>query len=170
MEDANHNPKQPITRSVVILTGLGFAVFAFLVSELMHYWLVPELGRHGERVVAEAVTALIVGGLAVLLMREVTTLRETTIARLQVIAEMNHHIRNALAAISLSAYVIEDQQSVRFISDAVNRIDWALREILPRNRPSPQAQYDSRHPGPKPAHESGGSSAESPIARGGPVQ
>jgi signal transduction histidine kinase len=118
----------------------------------MHFLLVPELGRHGERVVAEAVTAVIVGGLAAFLMRSVTTLRETTIARLQVIAEMNHHIRNALAAISLSAYVIEDQQAVRFISEAVNRIEWALREILPRDKPAPNAKYAQPSLDKKPEH------------------
>lgn len=128
-----------ILKQLPILMALGFAVFAFLISELMHFLLVPELGRHAERVVAEGVAALIVGALAAFLFRTVMRLRETTFARLQVIAEMNHHIRNALATISLSTYVIQDQKSVRFISEAVNRIEWALREILPREQPGPAA-------------------------------
>ncbi len=30
---------------------------------------------------------------------------------------------------------IENQQLIRIISDGVDRIDWALREILPREKP-----------------------------------
>jgi hypothetical protein len=45
---------------------------------------------------------------------------------------MNHHIRNALCGISLSTSSIQDQQSIRVISEGVEQIDWALREILPR--------------------------------------
>lgn len=56
-------------------------------------------------------------------------------ARMQVIAEMNHHIRNALTPVSLSVDAIDNQQLNRVISEAVNRIEWALREILPRETP-----------------------------------
>jgi hypothetical protein len=61
-------------------------------------------------------------------------------ARMQVIAEMNHHIRNALSPISLSLDATEDQQLERVISEAVDRIDWALREILPREIPLEREQ------------------------------
>jgi hypothetical protein len=61
---------------------------------------------------------------------------------MQVIAEMNHHIRNALTPISLSADAIENRQLVRVISDGVDRIDWALREILPREIPLRGEQQD----------------------------
>jgi len=47
------------------------------------------------------------------------------------IAELNHHIRNALETISLSAYTTQNRQAMEIISGAVKRIDWALREILP---------------------------------------
>ncbi|HYL94943.1 MAG TPA: hypothetical protein VET69_03975 [Terriglobales bacterium] len=53
-------------------------------------------------------------------------------ARLQVIAELNHHVRNAL--ISLSAYITRDEEAIGRIMKGVDRIDWALREILPRER------------------------------------
>lgn len=114
---------------------LGFAAMAFLVSELMHYLLVPDLGRHGERMVAEGVSALIVGGLATQLLSSVLERRRITLARLQVIEEMNHHIRNALTAISLSADSIQNQQSVLIILEGVEKIQWALSEVLPRDRP-----------------------------------
>jgi hypothetical protein len=63
-----------------------------------------------------------------------------TLTRVQVIAEMYHHIRNALAPISLSVDTIENQQLIRLIADGVDRIDWALREILPREVPMVEAE------------------------------
>ena len=51
--------------------------------------------------------------------------------RLQVISLMNHHVRNALQVISYSGYAPDQQQQLKHIHDAVARIDWALREILP---------------------------------------
>ena len=122
-----------------IIIAVGFAVLVFLVSEFMHYLLVPELGRHEERMLAEGGAALIVGSLVGFLFRTFTKLRQATVARLQVIAEMNHHIRNALAAISLSTYVLHNEQAMRIIGEAVDRIEWTLREILPRQTPMPES-------------------------------
>jgi hypothetical protein len=55
---------------------------------------------------------------------------------------MNHHIRNALTPISLSVDATENQQLSRVISEAVEHIDWALREILPREIPLREEQQD----------------------------
>ncbi|MGC2195631.1 MAG: hypothetical protein WA628_13210 [Terriglobales bacterium] len=127
----------PGLRSKILLVwvALGFGTIVFLVSEVMHYLLVPDLGRHAERMVAEGVSAFIVGCLAAQLLRSALERRRVLRARLQVIEEMNHHIRNALTAISLSADTIQNRQSVRIISEGVEQIQWALCEILPRDRP-----------------------------------
>ena len=50
--------------------------------------------------------------------------------RLQVIAEMNHHIRVALQVISF--YNRNGQKQEVSIVQAVERIQWALREVLPQ--------------------------------------
>jgi hypothetical protein len=55
---------------------------------------------------------------------------------------MNHHIRNALAAISLSTDTIQNQQSIGVISQSVDRIAWALREVLPRSQPLGEEDRD----------------------------
>jgi uncharacterized membrane protein (DUF4010 family) len=51
--------------------------------------------------------------------------------RLRVIAEMNHHIRNALQVIAFHTQLPE-QHKIAEIDEAVNRITWALRELLPK--------------------------------------
>jgi ABC-type Fe3+ transport system permease subunit len=64
-------------------------------------------------------------------------------ARMRMIAEMNHHVRNAMTAISLSVYAKNDPQLEKTTREAIQRIDWALREILAQpetmpTRPSPK--------------------------------
>ena len=45
---------------------------------------------------------------------------------------MNHQDRNALENIQLTAYLSHDQQLISEIQVSVQRIDWALREVLPK--------------------------------------
>jgi signal transduction histidine kinase len=125
---------------IVLAAALGVGLVSFLATELMHYWLVPDLGRNHERLLAEALSALIVACLVAKLAHMAREQHRATVARMQVIAEMNHHIRNALAPISLSVDAIENQQLIGIISDGVDRIDWALREILPREMPLPDQE------------------------------
>jgi hypothetical protein len=119
------------SRRRLLLVMAGFAVAAFLITELMHYLLVPDLGPYRERIMAEGGSAVILGMLAAKLLHNAYKARQYAMARLQVIAELNHHVRNALEVISLSAYITRDEEAIRRIMEGVNRIDWALREILP---------------------------------------
>ena len=50
--------------------------------------------------------------------------------KLAVITSMNHHVRNALQAILYSSYDSESTEHVKVIEDSVNRIQWALNEVL----------------------------------------
>lgn len=50
--------------------------------------------------------------------------------RLQVIADMNHHVRNDLQVIQYSAYMTKDKEHIQRIEQSLGRIDWALREVL----------------------------------------
>jgi hypothetical protein len=50
--------------------------------------------------------------------------------KLEVISSMNHHVRNALQTISYVPYT-EQAKQITLIQESVNRIQWALQEILP---------------------------------------
>ena len=52
-------------------------------------------------------------------------------ARLKVISEMNHHVRNALQVLSYGTVRQADEQVRNMMHESVMRIDWALREVLP---------------------------------------
>src|SRR5262245_17622690 len=79
----------------------------------------------------ESLDDIIVGVLAALIVfaYEQRRYREI-IGKLRVIAAMNHHVRNALQAISYVPYAQQEKQ-LKMVQDSVKRIEWALREILP---------------------------------------
>jgi len=138
------------SRRFVVGAAIAVGIVSFLATELMHYLLVPDIGRSHERLLAEVFSALLVSLLTAKLVQITRERHRLTVARMQVIAEMNHHIRNALSPISLSMDDTENQQLNHVISEAVDRIDWALREILPREIPLPDEQrhklgYFQRH-------------------------
>jgi signal transduction histidine kinase len=142
LSNPGRSGKEMPSRRFIVGTALGVGLVSFLATELLHYWLVPDLGRHQERLLAEVLSALIVSCLVAKLASVTRQRHRLTMARMQVIAEMNHHIRNALAPISLSVDAIENQQLISVISEGVDRIDWALREILPREIPLREEQRD----------------------------
>ncbi|HEU5337563.1 MAG TPA: hypothetical protein VFU27_16460 [Terriglobales bacterium] len=128
----------------LLLVTVGFAVAAFLVTQLLHYLLVPDLGPYRERIMAEGASAFILGLLVWKLLHNAYRARQRTLARVKVVAELNHHVRNALEVISLSAYITGNEKAIRHIMEGVNRIEWALREILPQESfPLEQAQPPS---------------------------
>src|SRR5438270_1721039 len=51
--------------------------------------------------------------------------------KLRVIELMNHHVRNALQPVMYLPYSHDQELQLNTVRDAVKRIDWALREILP---------------------------------------
>ena len=51
--------------------------------------------------------------------------------RMEVAAEVNHHIRNALTAVVFSASVQNDPTLQAVLQDATARIDWVLNSVLP---------------------------------------
>ena len=52
--------------------------------------------------------------------------------RMQIIEDVNHHVRNALTAITLSSALRQDQELDAKVRDASDRIDWVLRDVLPQ--------------------------------------
>ena len=63
-----------------------------------------------------------------------------TMDKVRVIASMNHHVRNALQAISYAPYA-EQEKQMQMIREAVARIQWALREILPGEVEAPENSF-----------------------------
>ena len=120
--------------------SIAKSLLALLVVALSSYALEVRLHRGGVPsryliLLSSFLVGLVAGVLVHLLSIRERQRRAYVECRLRVIAEMNHHIRNALQVI---VYRMDpktrDSQELRDIRDSVDRIDWALREILPAVR------------------------------------
>ncbi len=56
--------------------------------------------------------------------------RRELIRQLEVIQLMNHHVRNSLQVISYASSSEDREQHMQKVREAIERIDWALREVL----------------------------------------
>jgi hypothetical protein len=100
-------------------------------------------------IISNGLTGMLAGGLFFQLAREERASRELVRARMKTIAELNHHIRNALQVIRFLGGQQRsglDVMQLQLINDSVDRIEWALREVLPRyDLASPAMIADELH-------------------------
>jgi hypothetical protein len=111
----------PSNVSQPLLGGLIVFLFLFLVDAISTHFGLTGWQRAGD----DLLGGILVG---VLLFVDQCRRRRYLVERLDTIGLMNHHVRNALQSIQYARYTRDD---VQIIEDAVARIDWALREILP---------------------------------------
>jgi len=110
------------------MRGLAAGILVFLLLVLADRFSTYMGLTAAQRFVDDLLGGIIVGTVSFLVERR---RRRYLASRLQVIALMNHHVRNALQVIKFAH--LSDQQ-VRMIEDAVARIEWALREVLPGDK------------------------------------
>ena len=111
----------------VIVSAIGFVLDYVLAKE--------GLSRFGMLIFSNGLTGMFAGGLFYQLAREERARGELVRARMKTIAELNHHIRNALQVIRFlggQRHQGLDAMQLQLINDSVDRIEWALREVLPR--------------------------------------
>lgn len=133
---------------VTLLVGVGMFVAVYVID----LWLAAQ-GLHAESTwIDDVLLGVIAAAMAFVLQkyqeRELRRQRQSA----AVIDQMNHHIRNALQVIVARASLDRrDTPELEQINEAVARIDWALREILPHSGDgllpaAPQSKDPSTHP------------------------
>lgn len=115
-------------RYIVIAVAIAVAVVGMSFDRILIHEGVP---RYDLMAVSNALTGLVAGGFFWQAMRRSREHREFVRDRLRTISEMNHHIRNALQVISFHAFREQNDKSVEVVREAVDRIQWALQEVLP---------------------------------------
>ena len=88
-------------------------------------------------ITSNALTGIVAGFLFYSLIENERQRRKVLQERLRTIAEMNHHIRNSLQVITYAAATQNHAESLELIRTSVERIEWALREVLPGHVTSP---------------------------------
>ena len=115
-----------------VLISAIFALLVFFVSSTADVFLLHE--HETPRITIElsdAISAGIIGVLCYWLVRLHQDRRQQLRHKLEVIADMNHHVRNALQVISLTSHG-KTKEEIAAIRESVSRIQWALRELLPK--------------------------------------
>jgi hypothetical protein len=92
-------------------------------------------------VTSSGLTGIVAGFLFQSLSNQQRERRRLVWQRLQ-IAEMNHHIRNALQVIKYATATRKQADSVELIHRSEQRIEWALHEVLPEYAPTPAGQLE----------------------------
>ncbi len=104
--------------AAVLITGCGF-----LVDHVVH--------GANQLLASDFYTLGIAFLFSYLLLRYEARRRALLRRRMQVAAEVNHHIRNALTGVVFTAAVQNDPELTRVIQDATERIGWVLNTVLP---------------------------------------
>ena len=110
------------------LKSIVFGMFVFSLGSELAAWLTLH-NVHGFLAFVDNLAAGIAAGLVVLLYER---WRQREVDRkLRTIRLMNHHVRNALQIISAASCGVDGSEQPTRVRDAVSRIEWALREVLP---------------------------------------
>ena len=119
-----------------LLMIVGSIALAFLLHREGVRWYV-------EFLVDDALTGILGGVLVFLYMEE---RRRRAVRRVEELAYLNHHIRNALTAISLAPYAKNDDKRLQMIQDASSRIEGAIRKMSQQDHVSLADSEDKRVP------------------------
>jgi len=112
------------------------ACIAFVVVGLTKLLIVVSLLSMGvHRTVLQAQDAILSGGLAAalvwVLLAAVRVRQKQVQQQIRVVADLNHHLRNALTIILASDYLRESEKATAIL-ESVERIDTTLRLLLPQ--------------------------------------
>jgi hypothetical protein len=119
-----------VRAGVVISIEVGVATF--LLIAITDMLALRGIFGHAPMLVADVLASLLCTALVFQLWHHMKLRQDRLLKRFEVIAEMNHHIRNALQEIQYSAYATQNPDLVVHIRHASDRINWALHEILPQ--------------------------------------
>ncbi len=122
---------QPLERLKVYLFGITVLFASFGMGEAAYRLLFSEFDGITDRIPIELVFGVVFAWLATKFVGGVYKNRKQRSARLNFIWARNHQIRGALEGITPLAHPARNQQSIRVIREEVERIEWALKEILP---------------------------------------
>ena len=115
------------------LFGFLSAAIFFAIDDFLDHLMLRLTSVNVALEISDAITAIMIGALVAQLVLLYQQRQQQAQARVQRIAEMNHHVRNALQVIAYWSLADKEMRQVELVQDAVNRIQWALREILPRD-------------------------------------
>jgi hypothetical protein len=122
---------RPFDRLTVGLIGLGVIFASLGLGEAVYRLAFFDFDGATDRLPIEMLFGLAFAWMATKVVKRIYQNRMEASARINLIWDRNHKIRHAVEAIPPVPYPAH-QQAIRVIRDEVDRIEWALTDILPR--------------------------------------
>jgi len=120
------------TRRGRILLVLAIAAIASVVEYLLHLAVVAYIPHVGMgRILNSLTIGIVIAIITTIEIKAVQQRRHKVMEDMRVVRELNHHVRNALQAISYAARVPETKQQVAIIDESIARIDSTLKNLFP---------------------------------------
>ena len=104
---------------------------SFGMGEAVYRLLFAEFDGATDRIPIEVLFGLVFAWLGAKFVGDIYRNRKERSARLNFIWARSHRIRGAVEGITPVGHPLKNQQSIRVIREEVDRIEWALKEILP---------------------------------------
>ena len=122
---------RPIDRLTLGLIGMGVIFASLGLGEAVYRFAFLDFDGATDRLPIEMLFGLAFAWVTTKLARRIYQYRLETSARIKLIRARNHKIRRAAEAITPVPYP-RNQQAIRVIREEVDRIEWALADIMPQ--------------------------------------
>jgi hypothetical protein len=122
---------RPIDRLTVGLIAIGVIFASLGLGEAVYRFAFLDFDGATDRLPIEMLFGVVFAWLATKLVKKIYHYRTATSVRLRSIRDRNSKIRRAAEAIVPIPYPT-NQQAIRVIREEVDRIEWALADIMPR--------------------------------------
>jgi len=122
---------RPVDRLTLGLIGMGVIFASLGLGEAVYRLAFFEFDGATDRLPIEMMFGLAFAWMTMKVAKKIYQHRMETSARINLVWDRNHKIRHAVEAITPLPYPV-NQQAIRVIREEVDRIEWALTDILPR--------------------------------------
>lgn len=123
-------PLRPVDRLALALIAIGVIFASLGLGEAVYRLVFLDFDGATDRLPIELLFGLAFAWAAGKLARRLYQYRMETFSRIELIRDRNHKIRHAAEAIAPLSHP-NNQQAIRVIREEVDRIEWALTEIMP---------------------------------------
>ena len=116
-----------------VLVSGGVALLVFLAGGALDWLVGRQLIPPISLMLAGAAVALAIGASVLKILTDAHAHYATLLERLDLVSQLNHHIRNALQIIAYHNVPApgRSEHAIQQVSEAVTRIDSVLRDMLP---------------------------------------
>jgi hypothetical protein len=118
-----------ISRMQRALVGVAVGTFIFLSGGVLDWFVTRQYLPTMSLMLGGVVVALAVGLLVFQVLTDIQERYQAVLDQLQRIAELNHHIRNALQVIAYYNVPERDERAIKQVNAEIVRIELVLREV-----------------------------------------